>query len=108
MVVEDDFMVAEDIRRKLEGLGARVLGPVPNTARAMRLIDSGQEIDGATVDVRLGSEKSFAVADALRARGVPFVFVTGDRDWAVPDVYRDVPRCGKPIDIRRVARALAR
>lgn len=106
LVVEDDHMVADELRHGLETLGARVLGPVPHVAGALRMLASGQDIDGATVDVTLGREKAFPVADALRARGVPFVFVTGDDQWRLPEVYEGVPRCGKPVDIQRVARAL--
>lgn len=106
MVVEDNYVLANEIRRRLESLGARVLGPFPHAAGALRMIESGQKVDGATLDVSLGREKAFPVADALRARGVPFVFVTGDDDWTVPEVYSDVPRCSKPVDIRKVARAL--
>jgi DNA-binding response OmpR family regulator len=108
MVVEDDYLLATQLRRDLQRLGARVLGPFPSAAAALRLIDSGQEVDGATLDVTLGHEKAYAVADALRARRVPFAFVTGDDSWTVPDVYKDVPRFGKPVDIRALARALAR
>ena len=106
LVVEDEFLIAEDIRQQLESLGARVLGPVPRVTAALRLIDSGQAVDGATLDVTLGSERSFPIADALRARGVPFVFVTGCDEWTLPDVYRDVPRYRKPADLSGIAEAL--
>lgn len=106
LVVEDNHVIADELRQGLEKLGARVLGPVAHVAAAMRLLSSGQDIDGATLDVTLGREKAFPVADALRARGVPFVFITGDDGWRLPEDYEDVPRCGKPIDIRSIARAL--
>lgn len=106
LIVEDDHLIAEDLRAQLEALGARVIGPVPRVSAALQMLRSGQQIDGATVDVQLGSEKAFPVADALRARGVPFVFVTGRDEWKLPEDYKNVPRCGKPADVRHVARAL--
>ena len=41
---------------------------------------------------------SFAIAEVLRARGVPFVFVTGYEDRSiVPMAYRSAPRLDKPV-----------
>ncbi len=40
------------------------------------------------------------VADALRARGIRVGFSTGYDVWALPDSYRNVPRCEKPITWR--------
>lgn len=107
LIVEDDVLQAEALRQGLTSLGARVLGPFSGTAAALRLLESGQAVDGATLDVSLGAERAFAVADALAARGVPFIFVTGMDDWAVPDVYRAAPRFGKPVDLDRLAVALS-
>jgi CheY-like chemotaxis protein len=102
LVVEDDYMVAEDLRIDLEELGALVLGPVAKVAAALELIAGGDRIDGATLDVTLGREKSFPVADALKARAIPFVFMTGYDSWAIPEAYRAFPRCSKPADIDEV------
>ena len=58
------------------------------------------------LDVNLGGEKVFPVADELLARGIRFVFSTGYDEWALPDAYKDVPRCEKPVDVPRMAEAL--
>ena len=76
LVVEDDYILAEDLREQLLSCGAVVLGPVA------------------------------AVADTLRARGIPFVFATGYDAWVIPDAYAAVPRAEKPIGLR--ATSLAR
>jgi hypothetical protein len=47
----------------------------------------------------------FPVAEALRARGVPFVFTTGYNEHIIPDRYKDVARYEKPFDPGQVARA---
>jgi CheY-like chemotaxis protein len=106
LIVEDEYLLAMDLQDQLEELGARVLGPAPSVATALRLLDSEAEVEAATLDVTLGGEKCFAVADALRARGVPFVFVTGYDGWTLPEEYRDFPRCSKPVQIEQLARAL--
>lgn len=72
----------------------------------LRLLGSEGSLDGAILDVNLAGEKVFPLADELRARGVRFVFSTGYDEWALPDAYKDMPRCEKPIDMPRLARAL--
>src|SRR3712207_5045929 len=106
LVVEDEYMMADDLRRDLEKAGAEVVGPVPSVADALRLMAQADILDGAILDVNLRGEKAYLVADALRERGVPFVLATGYEQWALPEAYKDVPRCDKPIDLRHLARAL--
>lgn len=108
LAVEDEYLIAEELRRGLEDAGATVLGPVPSVARALALVDAeGGTIDGAVLDVNLGSEKVFPVADALTRRKIPFLFVTGYGESAVPERYRHVVRCEKPPNVAAVARALS-
>ena len=47
-----------------------------------------------------------AVADALAARGVPFVFLTGYDAQVIPDTYAGVPRSEKPVSTALLARTL--
>ena len=106
LVVEDEYMMAEDLRRDLEKVGAQVVGPVPTVADALKLLAQVDTLDGAVLDVNLRGEKAYPVADALRERSVPFVLATGYEQWALPKPYKDVPRCDKPVDLRHLARAL--
>ncbi len=104
LVVEDEYMMAEDLRRDLEKVGAEVVGPVPSVADALRLLAREDGLDGAVLDVNLRGEKAYPVADALRERGVPFVLATGYEQWALPEAYKEVPRCDKPVDLCHLAR----
>jgi len=106
LVVEDEYMMAEDLRRDLEKAGAQVVGPVPSVADALTVLAREEAIDGAILDVNLRGEKAYPVADALRERAIPFVLATGYEQWALPEAYKDVPRCDKPVDLRHLARAL--
>ena len=106
LVVEDEYMMADDLRRDLEKQGAEVAGPVPSVADALELLAAEAVLDGAILDVNLCGEKVFPVVDILRERGVPVVFTTGYEQWALPEAYSDVPRCDKPVDMLVVARAL--
>ncbi|WP_114948587.1 response regulator [Microvirga calopogonii] len=106
LVVEDEYMMADDLQHNLEKAGAEVIGPVPSVADALRLLAAEENVDGAILDVNLRGEKAYPVADALRERGVPFVLATGYEQWSLPEAYKDVPRCDKPVDLRHLARAL--
>src|SRR3712207_5255758 len=77
LVVEDEYLLAEDLRDELEGEGAIVLGPVPSVAEALELLRSGPKPYMAIVDINLQGEMVWPVADRLREMGVPFIFATG-------------------------------
>lgn len=107
LVVEDEYIIAADLAASLEERGVTVIGPANSIADAMDLLESEPAPDAAVLDVNLGREKVYPVADALRDRGVPFVFATGYDDFVVPDQYAGAPRCEKPIDLHALARLLA-
>ncbi|WP_262269150.1 response regulator [Microvirga yunnanensis] len=106
LVVEDEYMMADDVQHDLEQAGVEVVGPVPSVADALKLIAAEGALDGAILDVNLRGEKAYPVADALRERAVPFVLATGYETWSLPEAYKDVPRCDKPVDLRQLARTL--
>ena len=106
LVAEDEYMMADGLRRELEERGAEVVGPAPKVADALRLLSQGGIIDGAILDVNLGGEVVFPVADLLRRRGIPFVFATGYDRWAMPQAYASVPRYEKPVAMRSIVRGL--
>lgn len=107
LVVEDEFFLVVELERELESAGARVVGPAPSVAQALALIASEPVIDAAVVDVNLGGEPAYPVADACLARGVPFLFATGYGDGDLDARYPHVPRCEKPVGRRQVEQALA-
>jgi FOG: CheY-like receiver len=95
--VEDEYLIAEDIRCLLEEAGAVVVGPAPTVTRALALIEAEPAIDGAILDVNLGGEKSFPVAEALRRRSAPFLFATGYNLDDMPPEWRSARCVIKPI-----------
>lgn len=106
LVVEDEYLLAEDICQELQAAGAEVLGPASTVEGALGLLAHDGGPDVAILDVNLGGERSFPVADALRLRHVPFVFSTGYDAWALPAPYDQAPRCEKPVDMAAIGRAL--
>ena len=106
LVVEDEYMMADDLRRDLEKVGAEVVGPVPSVADALKILAQADTLDGAVLDVNLRGEKVYPLAEALRERSMPYVLATGYEQCALPETYKDVPRCDKPVDLRHLARTL--
>ncbi|MEA1834796.1 response regulator [Methylobacterium durans] len=106
LLVEDQYFLADDLRRHFEENGAKVLGPVPGVREALELIADTPEIDAAVLDVNLRGEMVYPVADVLRARGVPFIFATGYRKTAIPARYASVHHCEKPLDPAQIVKAI--
>ena len=102
LVVEDSFLTAEALREALTEHGCEVVGPASRLERGLALA-ADETIGGAFLDINLAGEYCFPLADLLRARGVPFVFLTGYSEATViPAAYRDVPVVSKPFEMSRV------
>ena len=78
LVVEDEALLALELETGLRELGCEVVGPARNLAEAQRLAEAEPRLAAAVLDVNLGGgELVFPVADALAARGVPYLLATG-------------------------------
>ncbi|TBR13127.1 MAG: response regulator [Lysobacter sp.] len=97
LLVEDEFVLALGLTDTLGDLGAEVLGPVATVGDAMALIESMPEIDAAILDVNLGTEVVYPVADALIARSVPFFFSTANAHVVLPPRFAHIGVCRKPF-----------
>ncbi|WP_354266740.1 response regulator [Bradyrhizobium sp. I1.7.5] len=108
LIVEDEYMIAAELARALQDRGANVIGPAGSVEDALQLLEAERQIDGAVLDINLGGERAYPVADALRARAVPFVFATGYDAWVIPETYASVPRMEKPVNMPSLARLLSK
>ena len=75
LVVEDEFLIADELRRVLIAGGFRVMGPVSSNEDALDLIDQDKP-DFAVLDVYLGAETVTPVALELQRLKVPFVLAS--------------------------------
>ena len=107
LVVEDEYMIAVDLKKELVACGATVIGPAPSLEKAIDLIESCPVIDAAILDVSLKGETVFPAADLLASRGTPFMLATGYDRSAIPARYKDVIRCEKPIGPDKLTQVLA-
>ncbi|MBW0149815.1 MAG: response regulator [Phenylobacterium sp.] len=105
LVVEDEMMVSMLIEDMLSDLGCKVVGPASRLEEAIALVES-HEIDCAVLDVNLGGQPIFPLADILRAKGAPFAFATGYGDAGLRDVDKGAPVLQKPFRESDLARVL--
>ncbi len=106
LVVEDEPVVAMYLEDLLDALGCETIGPASRLADGLELAQAGG-FDVAILDINLGGERSTPIAEALRARGLPFAFASGY--GTAPEGFGDsVPMIEKPYREAQVAGALAR
>jgi CheY-like chemotaxis protein len=106
LVVEDEYLIAEDLCETLADAGAIVVGPAASLDRAVELVGGSARIDGAILDVNLRGELAWPAADLLAQRQVPVVFTTGYDGAMVPERFGAMPRFDKPADFARILQAL--
>lgn len=109
LIVEDEFIIAMDLKVMLERQGWRVLGPVARVAHALRLLED-ELPTVALLDVNLGDHPVTPVAEALRSRGVPFAVASA---YDKPELFggaalADAPNVGKPTSEWSLLEVLAK
>jgi two-component SAPR family response regulator len=107
LVVEDEFLVSMDLQLMLDRLGCEMVGPCGNLETALRAAEA-EVLDIALLDLNIRGQPVTAVADALAARAVPFVFCTGYRLDQLSSRYPAAPRLMKPFQIADLDAALRR
>ena len=106
LIVEDEVLISILIENALADLGIEVAAVAGSLEEALALAQAGN-FDCAILDVHVRGKDVFPVAEALEARGVPFVFATGYGQRGVPEKYRGHPVLQKPFMAPELERALA-
>ena len=75
LLVEDDPLICLDLETSLEEFGA-IVTATTNVAAAFAALAIAMP-DVAVLDFELGLETSESIAEVVRARNVPFVFLSG-------------------------------
>nr|CAD6630212.1 response regulator [arsenite-oxidising bacterium NT-25] len=104
LVVEDEALVCMLLEDMLADLGCDVVATAARLEEAVALAGRGG-FDAAILDVNLGSERSYPVADMLAERGTPFLFSTGYDN--LQEGYNALPRIQKPYRLRELANVLS-
>lgn len=104
LVVEDEYLIAMELKRWLREAGVEVIGPVPSVEQALDLIEDYRP-DAAVLDINLGDgDTSYPVADRLDVLKVPYLFATAETQKA--SGYNDQARLEKPCSKADLLRTL--
>lgn len=107
LIVEDEWMIADEIASVIEQAGYNMAGPVPSIAAALDLVRD-ETITAALLDLKLGDEDSYPIAERLRAEGIPFAFLTGYNEAEVRPDFQTVACLTKPVMRTAIQDAVAK
>lgn len=105
LFVEDEAIVSMLIEDMLLDLGVEVVGPVSKMPEALVLAQEA-DIEAAVLDINIGGQLTYPVADILQSRGIPVIFATGYGATALPERYRGTPTIHKPFDQQHFANVM--
>jgi CheY-like chemotaxis protein len=97
LVVEDSSLMAAVLEDLLKAAGAAQVILALSVYADLEVLRR-QPIDLACLDIDLGAETSFPVADELARAGIPFVFISGRSPDNVPEAHRHRPFVSKLVD----------
>jgi len=107
LLVEDSLIIALDAEDILKRLGAAHVATGATVEGALDTIRAARPTL-AVLDINLGDQTSYAVADRLQELGVPYLFATGYGEQAdLPADHAGRRVLQKPYTLENVARALA-
>ena len=107
LIVEDEFLLAMSLEDDLALAGCVTIGPFSNLADATQATRR-EDFDLAILDVNLGGEPIYPLAEELLARGKPFLLVTGYGAESLPPHFRSLPRLPKPYDVAILLKEIGR
>jgi DNA-binding response OmpR family regulator len=105
LVVEPNFLLAEDMRSTIQSAGIEVLGPVASAELALRLVEQTRP-DAALFDFVLADHKTTMVARRLTELRVPFVVISGHPRHLIPGFLLAAPYVAKPFFRHELVEAL--
>ncbi|MFN3867440.1 MAG: HWE histidine kinase domain-containing protein, partial [Hyphomicrobiaceae bacterium] len=106
LIVDDHMPAALDLERILQSHGATAVEIAGTVTSALERIAQVPP-DVAVLDIDLGEETSFEIAEELARRDIPFIFAGRVSDTAhLPPDHRDVPVAAKPYSADDVTQLL--
>ena len=104
-VAEDESLIGMFMEDLLDQIGCRMVGLATSVEQALDAV-SRVEMDCLLLDINLQGETSYAVAQALQTKGIPFVFMSGQQK--ATDEWADRPLVQKPFELEQLQQALSR
>jgi CheY-like chemotaxis protein len=105
-IVEDDLMISTMLGNMLDNLGCVVVGAAATVEQALAMVKTAIVIDVAILDVNIGGELVFPVADLLLESDVPCVFSTGHATTLRTERYPLCRFLDKPYGSQGLAKIL--
>ncbi|MGA9601981.1 MAG: response regulator [Methylocystis sp.] len=105
LIVEDNPYIAIALEEMLSEHGLVIAGVAGALDDAL-LLAASASLDIALLDVNIRDRKIDPVAEALTARGKPFVFTTGCGRAGLPEAFLDRPVVEKPFYIEEILETL--
>ena len=96
LVIEDEFLVAAEIRFHLQCAGFDDVGHAATEADALTAIDA-RDWSAAIVDANLNGRGIDSIASTLLSKRIPFFIVTGYGEEALPKSVAGVAVINKPF-----------
>jgi CheY-like chemotaxis protein len=106
LVIEDEMLILMMIEMMLGDLGCDSIVSASTVNTALAAVDRAN-YDIAMLDMNLGGEDSHRIADALDARGVPYLFCTGNAGGDRRDNVKARPIMRKPFAVKALSENLA-
>ena len=106
LIVEDEMLIALLIEDFLTDIGCHTIGPYGTLAAGLQAARS-EALDLAVLDVNLDGERVYPVAEVLAERQIPFLFLSGYGDEAIPFGRENWKVCAKPFKGEVLVRMLA-
>jgi DNA-binding NtrC family response regulator len=107
LIVEDELLIALELKHIVEQLGGTVVGPTGSVEGALQLLSDATP-NAALLDVNLREGRVTPVAQACWDRSIPFVLVTGYGRLELEEpLLQSALRVRKPFDRRSIHKVLA-
>jgi CheY-like chemotaxis protein len=105
LVVEDEEMIASVIEEMLLDLGCRQVW-IASSARDAKALLAEHRPHAAILDVNLGGDSGFQLAQTLIDAKIPFVFATGYGRHGLPEQWATRPIMQKPFKMETLQAVL--
>jgi DNA-binding NtrC family response regulator len=106
LIAEDEALILMELEDMLLEMECTIVGTAATVEETLKAIREN-EIDGALLDMSLHGKRITPAADALVARGVPFVLCTGyAREDGDETAIRNAPRLTKPFNMQSLRAAM--
>lgn len=106
LIVEDEWLIAEELKDQLEDLGHNPIGPALNCSAALELLREVKP-DVAILDTELGDETCEVVLHRCVADGIPVIIGSGHDQSHLPAFVGDRILLSKPYSTSAIVGALA-